>query len=76
MIQKNKKSQITIFLILGVVLIIIVTTLAMITRYVNKKKASNEVIASFAQKPFDMRSGHDMISLFENLGLKNPAFLK
>ena len=34
------------------------------------------VIASFAQKPLEMRSAHDLISLFEVLGCKNPAFLK
>ena len=34
------------------------------------------VIASFAQKPFDMRSSHDMISLFKSLGSENPTFLK
>jgi RNase P/RNase MRP subunit p30 len=34
------------------------------------------IIASFAQKPFDMRSVHDLRSLFEILGCKNPAFLK
>lgn len=34
------------------------------------------VIASFAQKPLDMRSNHDMISLFKSLGSENPTFLK
>ena len=33
-------------------------------------------IASFAQKPFEMRSIHDISSLFEVLGCKNPDFLK
>ena len=33
-------------------------------------------IASFAQKPFEMRGAHDLRSLFEILGSKNPAFLE
>ena len=33
-------------------------------------------VASFAQKPFEMRGSHDLRSLFEILGSKNPAFLK
>ena len=34
------------------------------------------LVASFATKPFEMRSAHDIKSLFESLGLKNPGFLK
>lgn len=34
------------------------------------------VIASFAQKPLEMRSSHDLISLFKALGCKNPCFLR
>jgi|SRR3989338_320398 len=33
-------------------------------------------IASFATKPFEMRSPHDLESLFRVLGHKNPEFLK
>ena len=41
-----------------------------------RKFKAKTAIASFAQKPFEMRSVHDVISLFEVLGCKNPAFLK
>ena len=41
-----------------------------------KKFKVQTAIASFAQKPLDMRSAHDMISLFELLGLENPEFVK
>jgi len=41
----------------------------------NKFKVKT-IIASFAMKPFEMRSTHDMISLFESLGLKTPEFLE
>lgn len=34
------------------------------------------IVASFAQNHFEMRSAHDLISLFEILGVKNPLFLK
>jgi RNase P/RNase MRP subunit p30 len=34
------------------------------------------IVASFAQNPFEMRSAHDLITLFKILGLKNPSFLK
>ncbi len=33
------------------------------------------VIASFATKPYEMRSIHDLISLFKILGFENPIFL-
>ncbi len=36
----------------------------------------NTAIASFATKPFEMRSPHDLESLFRVLGHKNPEFLK
>ncbi len=36
----------------------------------------NTAIASFAAKPLEMRSPHDMESLFRVLGCKNPEFLK
>lgn len=36
----------------------------------------NTAIASFAAKPFEMRSPHDLESLFRVLGHKNPEFLK
>ena len=41
-----------------------------------RKFKAKTAIASFAQKPFEMRSVHDVISLFEVLGCKNPDFLK
>ena len=41
-----------------------------------KKFRVKTIIASFAEKPFEMRSVHDLRSLFEILGSKNPAFLK
>ena len=54
MIQKNKKAQLTIFLILAIVLIIIVTILLMITNYVNKQTSSGEVSDS-GETPFDIQ---------------------
>ena len=33
-------------------------------------------IVSFARNPFEMRSPHDLISLFNVLGCKNPNFLR
>lgn len=36
----------------------------------------NTAIASFAAKPFEMRSPHDMETLFKVFGHKNPEFLK
>jgi RNase P/RNase MRP subunit p30 len=41
-----------------------------------KKFKVKNIIASFARNPFEMRSVHDLISLFEIIGLKNPSFLK
>ncbi len=41
----------------------------------NKFKA-NTTIASFATRPFEMRSPHDLESLFKVMGHKNPEFLK
>lgn len=41
-----------------------------------KKFKVKPIIASFAEKPFDMRSAHDLKSLFGILGYENPNFLK
>ncbi|MFH0867793.1 MAG: RNase P subunit p30 family protein [Candidatus Woesearchaeota archaeon] len=41
-----------------------------------RKFKVRSLIASFAENPFDMRSSHDMISLFKILGMENPEFLK
>lgn len=41
-----------------------------------KKFKVRTVIASFAEKPYDMRSMRDLISLFKVLGLEKPEFLK
>ena len=54
MIQKNKKSQVTIFLILGLVLIIIFTSVIMITRRINEERTDNEVTHP-SQTTFDIQ---------------------
>lgn len=41
-----------------------------------KKFKVRTIIASFAENPFDMRSIHDLKSLFAGLGYENPDFLK
>lgn len=40
-----------------------------------KKAKTKMAVASFAQKPFGMRSVHDLMSLFEILGMKKTDFL-
>ena len=53
-------------------------TIGRITQNISlcQKFRVNTAIASFATKPFEMRSPHDMESLFRVLGHKNPEFLK
>lgn len=41
-----------------------------------KKFKAKTIVASFARKPFEMRSVHDIISLFKTLGWEKPDFLK
>jgi RNase P/RNase MRP subunit p30 len=41
-----------------------------------RKFKTKILVASFAEKPFEMRSVHDIISLFGFLGLKGNIFLK
>lgn len=41
-----------------------------------KKFKVKTLVASFAKSPFEMRSMHDITSLFQIFGLRNPEFLK
>ena len=41
-----------------------------------RKFKAKTIVGSFAEKPFEMRSAHDIISLFGILDLKSSVFLK